>query len=52
MTLKIIRSKIGILNVRRCKTPILKIDNMAELSFHNDNHHQSLLVPYYKKVII
>ena len=34
------------------KTPILKIDNMAELSFHNDNHHQSLLVPYYKKVII
>jgi hypothetical protein len=30
----------------------VKIDNMAELSFHNYNHHQLLRVPYYKKVII
>ena len=44
--------KIGVLHLLTFKTPILKIDNMAELSFHNDNHHQSLLVPYYKKVII
>jgi len=40
------------LHLRTFKTPILKIDNMAELSFHNYNHHQSLRVPYYKKVII
>ena len=28
------------------------MDNMTELSFHNDNHHQSLIVPYFpnKKV--
>jgi hypothetical protein len=44
--------KTPILHLLTFKTPILKIDNMAELSFHNDNHHQSLLVPYYKKVII